>query len=71
MAIIQALLAAITRWAGTILNTAFSWATMMLFGKIPRAADLCFDQLARIGAVADRTTRNSISRGDRIPAVLR
>ena len=36
MAIIQALLAAITRWAGTILNTAFGWATMMLFGKIPR-----------------------------------
>jgi hypothetical protein len=36
MAIIQALLAAITRWAGTILNTAFGWATMLLFGKIPR-----------------------------------
>ncbi len=36
MAIIEALLAVVARWAGTILNTAFGWATMMLFGKIPR-----------------------------------
>jgi hypothetical protein len=36
MAIVQAILAALTRWAGTILNTAFAWATIMLFGKVPK-----------------------------------
>ncbi len=35
MVIIQAILAAIFRSAGKILNTAFGWATVMLFGKVP------------------------------------
>jgi hypothetical protein len=36
MAIVQALLAALARSAGRILNTAFGWATMMIFGKVPQ-----------------------------------
>jgi hypothetical protein len=35
MAILQAILAAVFRSAGKILNTAFGWATIMLFGKVP------------------------------------
>jgi hypothetical protein len=34
MAIIQALIAALTRSAGKLLNTAFGWATGMLFGRV-------------------------------------
>jgi hypothetical protein len=35
MAIVQAVLALILRSAGRLLNTAFGWATIMLFGKVP------------------------------------
>ena len=35
MAIVQALLAAIARSAGRIMNTAVGWATAMIFGKVP------------------------------------
>jgi hypothetical protein len=35
MAIVQALIAAVMRSAGRILNTAFGWATVMAFGKVP------------------------------------
>jgi hypothetical protein len=35
MAIIQALLAALTRSAGKLLNTVFAWATVLLFGRVP------------------------------------
>lgn len=35
MIILQALLAGLFRSAGKILNTAFGWATIMLFGKVP------------------------------------
>jgi hypothetical protein len=35
VAIFQALFAAIGRYAGKFLNTAFGWATMLLFGKVP------------------------------------
>jgi hypothetical protein len=35
MAVIQALLAGLAQYAGKALNTAFGWATLMLFGKVP------------------------------------
>lgn len=35
MVIVQAILAAIFRSAGKLLNTAFGWATVMLFGRVP------------------------------------
>lgn len=35
MVFLQAILTAILRSAGRILNTAFGWATVMLFGKVP------------------------------------
>jgi hypothetical protein len=34
MAIIQALIAALTRSAGKLLNTVFAWATVLLFGRV-------------------------------------
>ena len=34
MAIVQALIAMLTRSAGKLLNTAFSWATILLFGRV-------------------------------------
>jgi hypothetical protein len=36
MAIVQALLALLFRSVGRLLNTAFGWATIMLFGKVPQ-----------------------------------
>src|ERR1051325_8404297 len=36
MVIVQAVLAAIFRSAGKLLNTAFGWATVMLFGRVPQ-----------------------------------
>ena len=36
MAIVQALLAALFRSAGKLLNMAFGWATTMLFGRVPQ-----------------------------------
>src|SRR5438874_10721463 len=35
MLVLQALIAAIFRSLGRILNTAFGWATILLFGKVP------------------------------------
>jgi hypothetical protein len=35
MALVQALFAAIFRSAGKLLNTAFGWATILLFGRVP------------------------------------
>jgi len=37
MAILQALIAALLRSMGSILNTAFGWATLTLFGRSPRS----------------------------------
>src|SRR5256885_6505927 len=34
MVIIQALIAALTRSAGKLLNTVFAWATVLLFGRV-------------------------------------
>ena len=36
MAIVQALLAALARQTGKLLNTVFGWATITLFGKVPQ-----------------------------------
>src|SRR5919202_656040 len=35
MVLIQGLFAAVFRSLGKLLNTAFGWATVMLFGKVP------------------------------------
>jgi hypothetical protein len=40
MAVLQAILAAIGRQLGRLLNTAFSWATVLLFGKVPERRQL-------------------------------
>lgn len=37
MAIVQALLAALARQTGKLLNTVFGWATITLFGKVPQS----------------------------------
>src|SRR3989440_10664455 len=36
MVILQALLTLLTRSAGKLLNTAFGWATVMLFGRVSK-----------------------------------
>jgi hypothetical protein len=36
MVIVQAILATVFRSAGKLLNTAFGWATIMLFGRVPQ-----------------------------------
>lgn len=46
MAIIQALLAIVLRSAGRLLNTAFGWATIMLFGKVPRDRQMYLSAIA-------------------------
>ncbi len=50
MAILQALIAAILRSAGRLFNTAFSWATVMLFGQVPQDRQIYLSALA-FGAV--------------------
>ena len=35
MALVQALLAMVFKSAGKLLNTAFGWATVLLFGRVP------------------------------------
>src|SRR2546429_3815641 len=51
MVIIQALLAFLTRSAGKILNTAFGWATVMLFGQVPQERQIYLSIIA-FGSVA-------------------
>ena len=51
MALIQALLAALSRSLGKILNTAFSWATVALFGKVPQDRQIYLSGMA-FGSVA-------------------
>jgi hypothetical protein len=46
MAIIQALLALLTRSAGKILNAAFGWATVMLFGQVPQKRQIYLSLIA-------------------------
>lgn len=51
MAIVQAVLALIFRSAGKLLNTAFGWATVMLFGKVPQDRQIYLSIIA-FGSVA-------------------
>src|SRR5207244_13054553 len=51
MAIIQVLLAFLTRSAGKILNAAFGWATVMLFGQVPQERRIYLSLIA-FGSVA-------------------
>ena len=46
MAILQAILTGMSRAAGRILNTAFGWATVMLFGKVPQDRQIYLSVLA-------------------------
>src|SRR5215213_2288593 len=46
MAIVQAILAVVFRSAGKLLNTAFGWATMMLFGKVPQDRQIYLSVIA-------------------------
>jgi hypothetical protein len=51
MAVVQALLAALFRSAGKLLNTAFGWATSMLFGRVPEDRQIYLSVIA-FGSVA-------------------
>jgi hypothetical protein len=51
VAIVQGLLALIFRSAGKLLNTAFGWATAMLFGKVPEDRQVYLSAIA-FGSVA-------------------
>jgi hypothetical protein len=51
MAIVQALLALVFRSAGRLLNTAFGWATTMLFGKVPQDRQIYLSVIA-FGSIA-------------------
>jgi uncharacterized protein YqgV (UPF0045/DUF77 family) len=51
MAILPAIFGLIGRWVGRILNTAFSWATIMLFGKVPQRRQI-FLSILSFGSVA-------------------
>jgi hypothetical protein len=46
MAIVQALIAAIARSAGRLLNTVFGWATQMVFGKVPADRQIYLSAIA-------------------------
>jgi hypothetical protein len=46
MAIIQAILAFLLRSAGKIVNTAFGWATVTIFGKIPQRRQIYLGMVA-------------------------
>jgi len=46
MAIIQALLAAVSRQLGRLLNTAFGWAATLVFGRVPQDRQLFLSALS-------------------------
>ena len=46
MALVQALLAALTRSVGRLLNTAFSWATVILFGRVSQERQIYVSAIA-------------------------
>src|SRR3954447_2847410 len=46
MAMLQALLALAFRSAGRILNMAFGWATVMIFGKVPQDRQIYLSVIA-------------------------
>src|SRR2546423_1035075 len=51
MVLIQAVIAAIFRSAGRLLNTAFGWATVLLFGRVPQDKQIYLSGI-RLGSVA-------------------
>src|SRR5207237_4915544 len=46
VAIVQALIAMLTRSAGRLLNTAFSWATILLFGRVSQDRQIYVSAIA-------------------------
>ena len=50
MALVQGLLALLLRSAGRLLNTAFGWATVMLFGRVPEDRQI-YLSIAAFGSV--------------------
>jgi hypothetical protein len=46
MAIVQVLFAIFSRTAGRVLNTAFAWATIALFGRVPPRQQICLSVMA-------------------------
>src|SRR5436190_21790561 len=50
MAIIQAILAMLTKQMGKVLNTAFAWATTLLFGEVPQRRQIYLSVMA-LGSV--------------------
>ena len=52
MALIQALVAALTRSAGKLLNTAFSWATVLLFGRVSESRQIYVSAIAFGSAIS-------------------
>src|SRR4029079_19549328 len=46
MALVQALLAMVFRSAGKLLNPAFGWATVLLFGRVPEARQISLSGVA-------------------------
>jgi hypothetical protein len=46
MVLVQALIAALTRSAGKLLNTAFSWATVLLFGRVSESRQIYVSVIA-------------------------
>jgi len=46
MAILQALIAALTRSAGKLLNTVFAWATVLLFGRVSEGRQIYLSAIA-------------------------
>ncbi len=45
MVLVQGLLALVTRQASKLLNTAFGWATMLLFGQVPQDRQLALSAI--------------------------
>src|SRR6059036_3588313 len=50
MAILQAIFLLLLRQAGRVLNTAFGWATTLLFGQVPEKRQLYLSAIA-LGSV--------------------
>jgi hypothetical protein len=46
MAVLQALIAALTRSAGKLLDTVFAWATVLLFGRVSEDRQIYLSAIA-------------------------
>jgi len=51
MVILQAIIALLVKQAGRLVNTAFGWAAMLLFGKVPEDRQLTLSVIS-LGSVA-------------------